>query len=341
MLKVKKDSKFFVLLLVLLLSLSLTACNTAGTDDSTDPTAELSTYISQADWVEAKQYVDLSTGITMAYVEMGNPEGEPVVIVHGYTDSSRANSVMANYICEYADDYHLYIIDQRGSGNSDAPEMAVYGYMTFAEDLNQFFNEMGIDEAYVVGHSMGSRVVTMFAANYPDKVKKLALLGTSVTTPENMYSQESMDQYTSDAFLSEKSTEKWLDYWDYVTPDILDGKEYEEEVNEMISYIKEETADISVVAYIAPMRARAIEDFTLIYQDLTMETLLMHGETDSLDTKLTDLMPLLPNCVGLIVYEGSNHSIEWECPAEVAQDLIDFFQGMNSDSYLQEVPDAA
>jgi hypothetical protein len=37
----------------------------------------------------AKQKIELLTGVTLAYFEMGNPDGEPVLFLHGYTDTSR------------------------------------------------------------------------------------------------------------------------------------------------------------------------------------------------------------------------------------------------------------
>ena len=45
---------------------------------------------SQAEWAGAKKTVKLANGISLAYVEMGNPEGKPTLLLHGYGDNSRS-----------------------------------------------------------------------------------------------------------------------------------------------------------------------------------------------------------------------------------------------------------
>lgn len=45
---------------------------------------KLPTSIAQGDWTNFKKYVELDSGITMAYIEMGNPDGEDLVLLHGH-----------------------------------------------------------------------------------------------------------------------------------------------------------------------------------------------------------------------------------------------------------------
>lgn len=53
---------------------------------------------SQADWAGAKKSVKLANGLSLAYVEMGDPDGKPTLLIHGYTDNSRSWSLMAPYL---------------------------------------------------------------------------------------------------------------------------------------------------------------------------------------------------------------------------------------------------
>ena len=99
-----------ILMLALLCVFAFAAC---GGDD----TPELSMEIAQADWDSYRQTIDLSTGMTMAYVEMGVEDGEPLVLIHGMTDNSRAWSLIAPYFAEAG--YHIYMIDLRGHGESE------------------------------------------------------------------------------------------------------------------------------------------------------------------------------------------------------------------------------
>lgn len=64
--------------------------------------------ISQEDWDSHRQYVDLATGITMSYVEMGVEDGPALILQHGMTDnmpflvSSRPLLCRGRLSCVYA-----------------------------------------------------------------------------------------------------------------------------------------------------------------------------------------------------------------------------------------------
>ena len=89
------------LLAALVMALSLAACgnNNVGASSSSGENDaapyELQTEISQEDWDANRQYIELDTGITMSYVEMGDPDGPDLILQHGMTDNSRGWSLMA------------------------------------------------------------------------------------------------------------------------------------------------------------------------------------------------------------------------------------------------------
>jgi pimeloyl-ACP methyl ester carboxylesterase len=70
------------------------------------------------------------------------------------------------------------VFDHRGTGRSDKPET---GYSTrgFAADVRAILDDMGVGEAHVYGTSMGGRVAQWFAADHPDRVRRLVLGCTS------------------------------------------------------------------------------------------------------------------------------------------------------------------
>ncbi|WKL27786.1 alpha/beta fold hydrolase (plasmid) [Sinorhizobium meliloti] len=88
----------------------------------------------QTEWAAAKKTVDLPNGIKLAYSEMGNVEGKPLLLIHGYTDNSRSWSLVAPYL----KNHHIYAIDLRGHGKSSAPECC-YTYLDFANDAFLFW----------------------------------------------------------------------------------------------------------------------------------------------------------------------------------------------------------
>jgi pimeloyl-ACP methyl ester carboxylesterase len=142
------------------------------------PAAAQPSPVDQASWVSLKKEVRLQNGIRLAYVEAGDPKGEPLLLLHGFTDSSRSFSPMVPYLGRY----RLLIPDQRGHGASHAPECC-YGSSQFAYDARLFLDALGVKRAAVVGHSLGSMVAISLAADQPDRVSKIVLIGSTALVP--------------------------------------------------------------------------------------------------------------------------------------------------------------
>jgi pimeloyl-ACP methyl ester carboxylesterase len=137
--------------------------------------AEASTAaIDQTRWTERKREVRLPNGIRLAYVELGDPRGTPVLLLHGYTDSSRVWTILAPQLTRH----RLIIPDQRGHGASDAPACC-YAMSQLAEDARLLLDALGIERAAVAGHSMGSMVAQVLAAEHPERVTRIALIGST------------------------------------------------------------------------------------------------------------------------------------------------------------------
>lgn len=127
---------------------------------------------SHAEWHERTQSVKLSTGITMHYMEAGNPAAPPLLLIHGYCDSSR---IWRLPMCALADRFHLYAVDWRGSGQTDHPDAFLYTMKEHADDLAAFLDAMQLPSVYVLAHSMGTLIGQTLAFCAPGRVKKLLL----------------------------------------------------------------------------------------------------------------------------------------------------------------------
>ena len=134
--------------------------------------------IDQAGWNGRKQKIRLANGVTLAFVELGDPKGEPLLLLHGYTDTSRSWTQVAPYLLRH----RLLIPDQRGHGASDAPDCC-YSATAFAEDARLFLDAMKVEKAAVAGHSLGSMVAMTLAAEHPGRVTRVALIGSTALVP--------------------------------------------------------------------------------------------------------------------------------------------------------------
>lgn len=161
----------------LLLWTSLLALTATATVTATATMAEQIAVPDQATWADAKKTVTLPNGIQVAYSEMGNTEGKPLLLIHGFTDNSRSWSLVAPFL----ETRHVFAIDLRGHGKSTAPDCC-YAMTDFANDAALFLDAVNIQNADVVGHSLGSMTAQLLAAQHPEKVNKVVLISSSVRT---------------------------------------------------------------------------------------------------------------------------------------------------------------
>ncbi|GAA5174459.1 hypothetical protein GCM10023321_78330 [Pseudonocardia eucalypti] len=99
-------------------------------------------------------------------------QGPAVLFVHGLGGTSNFYQVQADAL---ADRHRVIRVDSAGAGRSPATDGI--SIESHADDLAAVLDELGVDTAAVVGHSMGTLVARALAARHPARVNALALLG--------------------------------------------------------------------------------------------------------------------------------------------------------------------
>jgi len=116
----------------------------------------------------------LRDGLELPYLEQGDPDGVPVVLLHAWLDSRRCFDQLMTLLPERI---RAFVFDQRGHG--DAPKPADgYGLRDFADDVGTFMDAVGLDTAVLAGASSGGYVAQQFAVDEPGRTLGLALLGS-------------------------------------------------------------------------------------------------------------------------------------------------------------------
>jgi 3-oxoadipate enol-lactonase len=123
--------------------------------------------------------------------------GPAVVLVHGLGGTSNFYQVQAGALAER---FRVIRVDSAGAGRS--PVADGISIESHADDLAAVLDQLGVESAAVVGHSMGTLVVRALAARHPAKVCALALLG-AVREPADAGRQAQRDRA---AVLREKGT---------------------------------------------------------------------------------------------------------------------------------------
>ncbi|TPJ74903.1 alpha/beta hydrolase [Mesorhizobium sp. B2-7-1] len=126
----------------------------------------------QAAWAGRKQTVDVG-GLDLAYVEIAGSE-PPLVLVHGFTDTSRSFSLLAPHLSGR----RLIMPDLRGHGGSQAGEGC--GVADFADDIARLIRRLRLDRPVVIGHSLGGMVSIALAAQYPELIRGLVIVASTL-----------------------------------------------------------------------------------------------------------------------------------------------------------------
>ncbi len=134
----------------------------------------------------------LDSGIRIAYKTFGNPQGMPIVLVHGYTGTGEGYEYLIDHL---KDDFHILTFDQRGHNDSDKPRSTnyeetrrMYTLEHFAADIREIVDKLQFPKPFILfGHSMGGMISQVFTISFPDYVSHL-VLGSTLPTyyTENM-----------------------------------------------------------------------------------------------------------------------------------------------------------
>lgn len=115
--------------------------------------------------------------------EAGASNGDPVLLIHGLAGSSLGEWYLIGQ--KMSTQRHVIMIDHRNHGL--APHAADrYEVEDVADDLAGVLDEIGVGAVDVVGYSMGGTIAQALAHRHPGRVRRLALIATFASHPDEM-----------------------------------------------------------------------------------------------------------------------------------------------------------
>lgn len=167
---------------------------------------------------------------TIHYERVGNPDGIPVVFLHGGPGGGLI-PLYRRFFDPAA--YHVILFDQRGSGKSTpAYELKENTTWDLVADIEKLREKFGIDTWYVFGGSWGSTLSLAYAETHPDRVRGLALRGIFLTRRKEL-----------EWFYQYGASEIFPDFWESYRDEIPE----EERGDFMTAYYKRLTGDDEAV----------------------------------------------------------------------------------------------
>jgi len=263
------------------------------------------------------------TEIKIYYEDHGT--GQPVVLIHGYPLNS--DSWERQEPALLGAGYRVIRYDRRGFGKSSRPTTG-YDYDTFTADLNALMEQLGLEDAVLVGFSMGTGEVTHYLGKYGSaRVRKAVLFGAippfllkTDDNPEGVDGQVFKDIQAAIVKDRYAYFKDFLDNFynvDKLAPDRISEQAWQGSFN--------------VAAGSSPHASYAcvgtwLTDFRADLPNIDVPMLVMHGTEDrilpfeSTAKRLPDLVANLK----LIQVEGGPHNIGWTHPDEVNKGLLEF-----------------
>jgi pimeloyl-ACP methyl ester carboxylesterase len=122
-------------------------------------------------------------GVKIAYATLGDKRNPAVVLIHGYTDSYLSFSQVAPRIADAG--FYVIVPELRGHGRSDKPKKGPYTVDEHTADVDALLTKLGVKNANIAGHSLGSFIAQNLAVKNPDKVASIILIGSAADVKGN------------------------------------------------------------------------------------------------------------------------------------------------------------
>ena len=131
-----------------------------------------------------------SQRLRLHYVDWGNPDAPPLILLHGGRDHCRSWDWVAE---ELRHDWHVIAPDLRGHGDSEWSTDGTYNVMTCVYDLAQLIHQKKLAPVTIVSHSYGGNISLRYTGLYPDSVRRIVAIEGLGPSPKILKERENED----------------------------------------------------------------------------------------------------------------------------------------------------
>ncbi len=254
------------------------------------------------------------------YSDTGASSGTPLVLLHGYLESSE---IWSGFTKRLSSDFRVISIDLPGHGSSSIySECHTMEFM--AEAVNEVLAGLDVSKAFITGHSLGGYVVLAFLELFPQKLKGYCLFHSHpyADTPEAVHKREREIEIV-------RSGKKYLMYPDNVSMMFASDNltKFQEALN-VSKEIASRTSDEGIISVLKGMMARPSRVGVL--EEGSVPFLWILGRHDNYiphDSVLSRTQ--LPSSARVVILEKSGHMGFVEEESLSAMIISDFMKELN------------
>lgn len=134
--------------------------------------------------------------------------GKPLIILHGFLGMSDNWKTLGTQYSDHG--FQVHLIDQRNHGRSFHSDD--FNYDILSTDLKSYFNYHQLEQAMVLGHSMGGKTAMQFACDFPNETDKLIVadIAPKYYPPHHQYILDGLKALNFDQITSRNTADAEL-----------------------------------------------------------------------------------------------------------------------------------
>ncbi|MBO1005884.1 2-succinyl-6-hydroxy-2,4-cyclohexadiene-1-carboxylate synthase [Pseudogracilibacillus auburnensis] len=256
---------------------------------------------------------------TYGYTKQGS--GEPIVLLHGFTGSSKT---WENVVPNLAKEYQVITIDLPGHGRTTGSSPKTME--AFCRDLKQMLIFLQIETCHLLGYSLGGRTALSFAMYYPETVKTLILESAS---PGLKTEEERKARIEKDAKLAEQimvnGVASFVHYWENI-PLFQSQKRLPQDVRDKIRMERMKQTEEGLANSLLYMGTGKQPSWWKQLQQVIVPVLLIAGAKDQKFVQITKEMDSQIKDAQLSIIKDTGHAVHVEQVEKFAKIVREFLR---------------
>ena len=273
-----------------------------------------------------------SNKIKLYYEETG--KGYPIIFVHEFGSDLRE---WEQQVRHFSREYKCITFNARGYPPSEVPENAKqYGYKHSVDDIANLMKELKINNAHIIGLSMGAYAALLFGLKYKKMAKSLVIAGVgSGAMPQHRKGFFSMANELADEFIKKGSKKAASIISNSGSRIQLKNKD----LRGWLEFKKhlEEHSNIGSALTMQQYQALrpSLMDFENKFKRMNIPVLLAVGDEDELCLEINIYLKRQIKTSGLWICSRTGHAINLEEPAAFNREVQNFLSTVERGNWLK------
>ncbi|MBE7105844.1 2-succinyl-6-hydroxy-2,4-cyclohexadiene-1-carboxylate synthase [Bacillus cereus] len=249
-------------------------------------------------------------GVSYEYEVVGS--GEPLLLLHGFTGSMET---WRSFIPSWSEQFQVILVDIVGHGKTESPEdVTHYDIQNVALQMKELLDHLHIENAHVLGYSMGGRLAITMACLYPKYVRSLLLENCTagLESANERKERREKDERLADK-IEQEGTRSFVSMWENI-PLFETQKRLAQNVQEAVRKERLANNPTGLANSLRGMGTGAQPSWWKDLQNLKIPVLLLNGESDE---KFFRLLKNIEKCIphaNFVKIDGAGHAIHVEQP---------------------------